>query len=475
MLDAHASPYIYAAPHIYATPYVHAETHIDTEANKHANSCDRSADTIHTNRSTLPPGWTRGDCYAEGGTWTPTPKPTATNTPTDPPTSTPTYTPTPTEEEEEDGGGGTRPTKTPTPAGPTPTPCSTGGSSAKDSKSTSPCPTPRPIPTPTPTPVPFSAKLILNPQANASPRMDLLSVAIARLTITPAVDTFIVERYDFRLVLTDTGLYSYDPGNQKQSCYPSIGKTVTAWKVSTSTAGFLARCGLGSATNQGILVQARLEEDHSQILEARVYDFYPLAVHRDPPQIFYEFDLSSIEGTRPNFVDADPDNEFYSDFREATKRGANMWNLGMGNRQIFRPGPPSNMTIKVSWYGAYELCEGRAVLGCASTHYSDSHATTDTTVRIPYPPAGEYGTGVETEWTNDFGRATEEDTLGQYFYLPGVMAHELAHGLGVGDTTYGLMGPYDRESPMSVPFANDRHGMEEVISSHTHGGGGNND
>ena len=42
-----------------------------------------------------PPGWTRGPCYAEGGTWTPTPKPTATNTPTDRATATPTYTPTP--------------------------------------------------------------------------------------------------------------------------------------------------------------------------------------------------------------------------------------------------------------------------------------------------------------------------------------------------------------------------------------------
>ena len=41
--------------HIYAAPYVHAETHFDTEANKDANPCDRSADTIHTNRSTLPP------------------------------------------------------------------------------------------------------------------------------------------------------------------------------------------------------------------------------------------------------------------------------------------------------------------------------------------------------------------------------------------------------------------------------------
>ena len=49
------SPYIYAAAHIYAAPYVHAETHFYTEANKDANPCDRSADTIHTNRSTLPP------------------------------------------------------------------------------------------------------------------------------------------------------------------------------------------------------------------------------------------------------------------------------------------------------------------------------------------------------------------------------------------------------------------------------------
>ena len=306
--------------------------------------------------------------------------------------------------------------------------------------------------------------------------MDLLAVAIARLTITPAVDTFIVKKYKFRLVLTDTGLYSYDLTDQKQSCYPSIGKTETDWTFSTNVAGILARCGSGSPTNQGILVQARLEEDHSQIFEARVSDFYPLAAHRDPPQISYEFDLSSIEGTRPNFVDADPDNEFYSDFREATKRGANMWNLGMGNRQIFRPGPPSNMTIKVSWYDANGLCGVRVGLGCASMHFGgDSHAANDTTVRIPYPPMDEYESGVMTEWTNDFGRATNEDTLGQYFYLPGVMAHELAHGLGVGDTTYGLMGPYDPESPMSVPFANDRHGMEEVIDSHSHGGGGNND
>ena len=49
MLDAHASPYIYAAS------YVHANSYSDTDANKNANSCDRSADTIHTNRSTLPP------------------------------------------------------------------------------------------------------------------------------------------------------------------------------------------------------------------------------------------------------------------------------------------------------------------------------------------------------------------------------------------------------------------------------------
>ena len=46
---------VHADTHIYAAPYVHADTHFDTEANKDANPCDRSADTIHTNRSTLPP------------------------------------------------------------------------------------------------------------------------------------------------------------------------------------------------------------------------------------------------------------------------------------------------------------------------------------------------------------------------------------------------------------------------------------
>ena len=44
-----------AAPHIDDAPYSHAETHIDTDANKHANRCDRSGNTIHTNRSTLSP------------------------------------------------------------------------------------------------------------------------------------------------------------------------------------------------------------------------------------------------------------------------------------------------------------------------------------------------------------------------------------------------------------------------------------
>ena len=46
---------VHADTHIYAAPYVHADTHFYTEANKDANPCDRSADTIHTHRSTLPP------------------------------------------------------------------------------------------------------------------------------------------------------------------------------------------------------------------------------------------------------------------------------------------------------------------------------------------------------------------------------------------------------------------------------------
>ena len=76
-----------------------------------------------------------------------------------------------------------------------------------------------------------------------------------------------------------------------------------------------------------------------------------------------------------------------------------------------------------------------------------------------------------SEWTNNYQEAVDENTLGLYYYLPAVLAHELAHTLGVGDTKYGLMGQYDWESPMSVPFANDRHGMSEVTKAHTHGGG----
>ncbi len=53
MLDAHASPYIYAPAHIYAAPYVHAETHIDAASHIDANRCDRSGNTVHTNRSAL--------------------------------------------------------------------------------------------------------------------------------------------------------------------------------------------------------------------------------------------------------------------------------------------------------------------------------------------------------------------------------------------------------------------------------------
>ena len=67
-----------------------------------------------------PPGWTRGPCYAPGGTWTPTNTPIPTSTAVGQPTDTPT----PTSEDDEDGGTGPTPTDTPT-SGPTPTPTPT--------------------------------------------------------------------------------------------------------------------------------------------------------------------------------------------------------------------------------------------------------------------------------------------------------------------------------------------------------------
>ena len=44
-----------AAPHIDDAPYSHTETHIDAASHIDANRCDRSGNTVHTNRSALPP------------------------------------------------------------------------------------------------------------------------------------------------------------------------------------------------------------------------------------------------------------------------------------------------------------------------------------------------------------------------------------------------------------------------------------
>ena len=452
--DAYASPYIYAATYVHANPYA------DTDANKNANPCDRSADTIHTNRSTLPPGWTRGPCYAPDGTWTLTPKPTATNTPTDPPTSTPTYTPTPI---------GVRPPNDGSSGGPSHTPTPTPRSGP---------PPPPPIPIRPTVDRPFSAEV----KYGGSTIEDALAVqwgifqtgsVVIKVELNPNVPSANFTDYEFNLRVnsSETGFYVVRHGNEH--CNPgNFGAQESDWQKGHITSAHLIRCALGEYSNDGFDVYARRDGDTGDGFVIGRTGKITQSWHRENPDVNYKLAVSTPLGTRPATLGP----LFYkaADHERAIRRGASIVNAAMSNSASLTESSSSPaITVQTYWPGAPGVPCSFDWLACINIGGNYPHLTPKTLwIRIP-PNANPKKLSY---WTDDEKLAGDTSYKeGTYYFLPQVAAHEFGHGLGLSHLPDGywpdghIMGPtYQFYAARTRATSSDWQGMNSATTVHEH-------
>ena len=411
-----------------------------------------------------PPGWTRGPCYAPGGTWTPTPKPTATNTPTGGATATPTYTPTPTEEDDDDGGGGTRPTKTPTPAGPTPT-----GTRS---------------PTPTPTPggntgggALFTATVKVNGTTlrGSTPRWPVFDTKTVTVEVKPT-GSATVSNYQFKLVFreSETGFVRYWSGTHP--CQPNNwGESETGWSLSAGFTADLIRCGLGTASNTGFEVRGILRGNTGNGFLIAESGNISRAAHREFGRVTYKLHLA-ISGNRSAYLPIDYvyDATTTDMIRNQVHSSAADWDSETG-ANIFSPGDSSSdVHVRVFWDGSAG-CRNPRAIGCVSPGFDDGSyphlGKHNYYIRVPPIRPSLVGAS-RTYWTvNNSEVGFDPRTRIRRYSLTYNSTHELGHTAGLRHLpSGGVMKPGGSRTSASpkLPTDIDVEGMKQVIQSHSH-------
>ena len=409
-----------------------------------------------------PPGWTRGPCYAPGGTWTPTPKPTATNTPTDPPTSTPTYTPTPTDEEEGDGGG-TRPTATPTK---TPTPMGT--------RPPTPMSTPRGNSNPGAL---FTATVKVNGATfqGTTPRWPVFDIKTVTVEVM-ATGSATVSDYQFRLVFrtSETGFVRYWSGTDP--CQPSNwGESETGWSLSAGFTADLTRCGLGTAGNTGFEVRGILRGDSGNGFLIAESGNISRAMHREYGRVTYKLHLA-ISGNRSAYLPIDYvyDATTTDMIRNQVHSSAADWD-SKTRANIFSPGDSSSdVHVRVFWDGSAG-CRNPRALGCVSPGFDDGSyphlGKHNYYIRMPPIRPSLVGAG-RTYWTvNNSEVGFDPRTRIRHYSLTYNATHELGHTAGLRHLpSGGVMKPSGSTTSTSpkLPTDIDVEGMKQVTQSHSH-------
>ena len=408
-----------------------------------------------------PPGWTRGPCYAPGGTWTPT------NTPI-PSDDTPTPTKEPTATPIGSSGAGT----------------GNGNGNGNGNGRATPTPTPKPRPTANPAP-PFTATITARNGISVTGNtfeLGTLQNAWVSMTVTnadPHLPNFDLSEWQFSLQTVPNSTGFYVVSSRQYFCDPNnIGKDHSEWTDHAVSAVLIIRCDVGDTNNTGFQVRARFRDDHSRNFLIAITGRIEQGWHRDSGELVYDFDLAAPKGNRPTNV---PVSYYSSDLRdrieESVREGTTILNSYLG-RVIGTTGT-SNVTIKTFWGGSGEcVSDGVENMGCyqidndATGSYPHLREHEDIWFR---PPPGRISVyGHLTFWSNDARDFDSPITKDRYYYLPRVVAHEFGHAFGAFHPHSGsrvfddrLMGTYESGDEWEdTPTDGDIHAIEGTLTPH---------
>ena len=285
--------------------------------------------------------------------------------------------------------------------------------------------------------------------------------------------------YEIQLKINsqDTGLY-YSPPGHPSVCHPEKPNTETTWRPLRPNRGVLQwrasfaliRCGIGTGNNEDLTMLVRLKDDKAgPVYSKRVAGKVPQARHRDGNyELIYSLNYRSVDGVRPPYPVDTPDE---AEAKEAADKAAHNWETVMDDAisiKHYSDVEDAVTTVRISpyWKGSPDICSLGNFLGCISIPTdSESHIYGTHRMRVVYPPAKPRD-GVTPRWTNDIDQAQEGDTLGLFYYLPTLMAHEFGHAFGLGHPTSSrhTMGSYDYFYLYLT--TNDQYGMEQAIAPH---------
>lgn len=286
-----------------------------------------------------------------------------------------------------------------------------------------------------------------------------------------------ISAYNFRLVLNSAQTGIYWDKDRERRCDPNPTKaTATTFRefkaaddLRSARATFaVIRCGLGAISNRGVQVEAQLKTDPARVTSITGANRVKQAPHRSFTTIHYKTNLQAPGGARPSYVPTG----YYSETvaTAGAHAGAGIWIGGMGET-LFKPvSSGHHLIIQAAWKGSSADTCGYAQACIATNFGSDSHSQGVASVLILFPPAAHLIDGKPIQWTNSRDEAVRARRLGSHIYLPAVMAHELGHGFGVGETYYApgvnVMNEYHRQRPQQVTSDNDEYGMREVRKPH---------
>ena len=326
----------------------------------------------------------------------------------------------------------------------------------------------------------------------------VLAWGVVTVTVEAKTDNFNVNDYRFQLKLNSyqTGLYS--PGRLPvRLCDPDTNNSETDLVEFSSTSDSVAtkdfaliRCGLGLVRNKGVNVFAEHKTPTGPRYELKLEGMIPLAKHRTEGVIKYKVNTRGVFGVRPTGVESLGSSFWDGEVWPSISEAAVIWNYNNDEGAILlkeaETNSDHNLIVQFYFRGVPDSspCPGEdedfKVLGCALTTFTDSHASDVTNVWMPIPPKPDTvksnGERIQYQWTADYSKVLNSDRPNvSYVYLPAVLAHEMAHGLGLGDAYGGLvgnfhtiMGAYWDSDPAYTLAPNDKHGISEVIRPHRH-------
>ena len=231
---------------------------------------------------------------------------------------------------------------------------------------------------------------------------------------------------------------------------------------------FVSRCSMGVNGNIGWTLHATRNAD-SRTFQHKVLRTIDQAHHSSDGIVRYSVNKDD-KFTR----------SLTSDQQELMRRGT-LWGVALwehgGASVDFVEDPDHANLLTIRGYARTldrdddEGCTYPRALGCVKNVNHDlpeQHITTQE-LWIPFPPLP--SSEGPSEWEMDYLLAATNRTL-RHWITPIIM-HELGHTAGLGHSAHGMgtMSPaYDplNEVPYPSPSAEDRYGMERVLSTHTH-------